>query len=614
MEPLADQPTPRKPDPELVEGIRRRITDNSDLDTEAEAIRHGLELRSCAILMLDRLAGSLRVAGISSVDEEQFFRNPKSIAIELDTLYAAGYTRTELHRLRVTTLDEYARLLASDETVELNPEADASERRACTMVQVPLFDSYRRLLGLLLMLGSPHEEVSSASLEAMRSLGSQVAHALEIRNSIYFDKLTELPNVDTIRPAIVDKLLSFEPFSLLLCKIINLDEIVLSKGDEFVDQCIIVVTQRIRDLARRQSREVLIGRNSGEGSFTFVYPDASEEELLAFSSELITAINEPIWIAGKSIRLVANIGICHSTDIDDTDMVFNYGKLALRAIADQQNQIQVFTAAMQHAYAKERELEQEIRDALAEWSFLPHYQPKVSGGGEIVGYEALARWNREGRIEHPSVFMSAIERMGVVNSLFEIMVAKVCEDLDRNEALSGVSINVSPVQVAEEDFPRRLASMLERWGADPARFTIEVVETAMLESTYYHVIEELKRLGLRVSLDDFGTGYARYKTLLDLFDRGLIDEVKIDKAFIEDIASPAGASFVKSMSYIAKEFDVAVVAEGVETLDQFARIASIAPDMLVQGWLVSPAKPLRELGTLDRDAIAGILTGRGRLE
>jgi EAL domain-containing protein (putative c-di-GMP-specific phosphodiesterase class I) len=68
------------------------------------------------------------------------------------------------------------------------------------------------------------------------------------------------------------------------------------------------------------------------------------------------------------------------------------------------------------------------------------------------------------------------------------------------------------------------------------------------------------------------------------------------------------------MSYIAKEFDVAVVAEGVETLDQFARIASIAPDMLVQGWLVSPAKPLRELGTLDRDAIAGILTGRGRLE
>jgi EAL domain-containing protein (putative c-di-GMP-specific phosphodiesterase class I)/GGDEF domain-containing protein len=614
MESLATRMPPKRepllgPDAETVEGIRRRIIENSDIDDEAEELRRGFDLHSCAIVLMDRLANTLRVAGISAGGVKTAFRDPRSLAISMEELLSAGYTRSDLHRLRVTTLEEYVRLFRAQETVELNEDPEAIARRDLTLVQAPLFDSYRRLLGLLIMLRPPNEELHPSELETISRVSSKIADAFEIRNSIYFDSLTELPNVKTIRPAIVDRLISFEPFSLLVCKIISLDEIVLAKGDDYVDRCIVVLAQRILALARRQPQQVLVSRNSGEGSFTLVYPRAGEEELTGFAAALIATINEPINIEGKSIRLVANIGICHSTDIDDTDMVFNYGKLALRSIADQQNAVQVFTAAMQRAYAEERQLEEEIHDSIAERSFIAHYQPKVSCDGDVLGYEALARWERAGGLEYPGVFMAAIERMGVTDALFEIVFARVCADLDAHPGLDHVSINVSPAQFGEEGFPRRVASMLEREGADPSRFTIEVVETAMLESTYYHTMGELKRLGLRLSLDDFGTGYARYKTLLDLFNRGLVDEVKIDKEFTDEVGSPANSSFVKSISYLAKEFGVGVVVEGVETLEQFAHIKSIGPEMIIQGWLISRAVPLEETAELDQRRIVRLLTG-----
>jgi EAL domain-containing protein (putative c-di-GMP-specific phosphodiesterase class I) len=351
----------------------------------------------------------------------------------------------------------------------------------------------------------------------------------------------------------------------------------------------ISITKEIKNLMLNQSENILIGRNSGEASFMFVYPSIDNKRLNLFSAELSKCITKPITINGNSINLYTSIGICHSTDIWDTDMVFNFSKLALQSISDQRNTFCIFDAEMQMAYQKEKELEEDIRESLSEKHFIAHYQPKVLCDGNIIGYEALVRWTRKDSIEFPGMFINKIEKMGMIQSLFNIVFEKICQDFDKSEKIKNVSINISPSQLAKKDLLRNIYSIISDYTIEPQHITFEFVETALLNSDYYSTIKELKRLGFKLSLDDFGTGYARYKTLIDLFNQGFVNEIKIDKVFIDDIESSANQSFIKSISYLASEFDVSTFVEGVETIDQFSRIKSINPNIIIQGWLVSKA-------------------------
>lgn len=583
---------------DLIQRISRRIIDDSDIDGEAEIIRQECQLHSCIIFLLDRLANTLRVEGISSKSSTSVLEEVRSVVIRLESLHAAGYSQSDLHQLKTTTLDEYVGLLEHDTDHEQALLPALRELRNLVVIQIPLFDSFRRLQGFLVFLREPENQVLPSEDALLRELGSKLANAFEIRKNIYFDTLTELPNVKRIRPAVVDRLISFEPFSLILCKIINLDDIVLARGDEIVDECMIEVTRRMKNRTALQTRNVLIGRNSGEASFIFVYPGAIDNQLKAFSSELVECVAQPITINGNSISLLTNIGICHSTDIRDTDMVFNYSKLAIQSISDQRNEMCIFNSEMQLAYLREMELEKDIREAVSRKQFIAHYQPKVSCDGTVVGYEALVRWKREDHIAYPEAFIDKVEKMGMIQALFDIVFANVCRDFDGSDYLNSVSVNIAPSQLVSNDLHRSIATILSHHHIEPHNITLEFVETAMLDSDYYNTIRELKKLGFRLSLDDFGTGYARYKTLLDLFNHGIVDEIKIDKVFTDDIGLPANQNFIKSICFLAREFNVSIIVEGVETLDQFACIKAIDPEIIIQGWLVSKALPLGELGQL----------------
>ena len=109
-------------------------------------------------------------------------------------------------------------------------------------------------------------------------------------------------------------------------------------------------------------------------------------------------------------------------------MVFNYSKLALQSISDQRNTYCIFDAEKQMAYQKEKELEEDIRQSLSEKQFIAHYQPKVHCDGNIIGYEALVRWTRRDVIEFPGMFIHRIEKMGMIQSLFNIVFEKICQD------------------------------------------------------------------------------------------------------------------------------------------------------------------------------------------
>jgi EAL domain-containing protein (putative c-di-GMP-specific phosphodiesterase class I)/GGDEF domain-containing protein len=432
---------------------------------------------------------------------------------------------------------------------------------------------------------------------------SRIANAFEIRKNIYTDALTGLPNIKKIRPIIIDKLIASEPFSLILCKIVNLKEIVITRGDEVVDNSIISITKRITAFVSAQAKNCLISRNSGEASFIFLYPNTNEKKIRAFSKELIASISRPIRISGNTIKLEANVGVCNSTDIWDSDMIFNYSKLAIQSITDQKNAVCIFDAKMQRDYSYDKELEDHIRAAISSKQFVSHYQPKVLCDGRICGFEALVRWSRNDTIEYPNVFIDKIEKMGMIQDLFDIVLDKICSDFAGSKTLSSVSINISPLQLANKDLPSKIISCISTYGIDPSRFTFELVETAIVNAEYHSTITELKNLGFKLSLDDFGTGYARYQTLISLFDQGFINELKIDKVFIDNIASPAYQNFISSISYLTREFDIRIVIEGVETMHQYSLLKQLNPEVIIQGWLVSKALPLNKANQLSEKAI-----------
>lgn len=595
-------------DPEqLVSRVTRAVIDDLDIHEEAERIRDVLGVSFCALLLLDRLSNTFLIEGVSFRGDHPAADHLPLFEIDLTLLEELGVTRTHLHRSSVAPVERYLTLLQSQGKGSDWLLEALADLRHHTVVHAPLFDSFRRLEGLLLYIAAPGETVTEENMQLTKELAVKLSSAFEIRENIYFDTLTGMPNAKRVRSIVADRLVSFQEFTLIICKITNLEEIVLARGDQFADECMVEIGRRLRELTRMRS-ETVIGLNSGESSFLLVHPSVDDQEVAAVAAQLLGCITEPITLQETTVNFFGSLGACHSTDVEDSDQVFNYCKLAIQANAGRRNTFRLFNSEMQVAYANDRKLERDIRGAILRKDFVAYYQPKVTLDGRVVGFEALARWSREGEVTAPSAFVPKIEQMGMIHQLFAIVFDRICQDVSKSSLIERVSVNISPLQLSQSNLHQSIGLVLDRYGFDPSRITLEFVESALLnvdDST----IRELKKLGLKVALDDFGTGYARYKTLIELFDQGLVDELKVDKAFIDGIEAKANRDFVKSISLLAREFDVDVVVEGVETRDQLSIIRSIDPSIIVQGWLVSKALPIADIDGLDRDSLFKHLSG-----
>ena len=596
---------------EMTQLMSRNIIDDADIDPEMETIRRELDAHTCFIMLLDRLSNELRIEALSTLSIESGADSLDSIKISLNSLNTSGILRNSLHQTRIAEVKSYIRIISSYGRAHPNVEKLLAEYKEYVVLQTPLFDSFRRLQGLFIIANEPAHQFGETESALIVEIATKLGSALETRTNIYFDSLTGLPNLKRIRPVVVDRLISFEPFTLLICKITNLKEIVISRGDDIVDECMVSTAKRIRELLRRYPEEIDVGRNSGEASYTFLFPSVAELEIKAFTDDLISTLADEIEIGENIVLLHINIGACFSTDIESSEMLFNYGNLAIQSISENHYATCLFDSDMQQAYHDDKLLEKDIRESLIRRNFEAHYQPKMKCDGIISGYEALARWPRNNHYEYPGLFIEKLEKMGMIQSLFAIVFRKVCEDIEQGNELNHVSVNISPSQLEGSGLKSIITSVLADHPVDPGHIIFEFVETAMLNDEYSQTIRELKEMGFRLSLDDFGTGYARYKTLIDLFNLGMIDELKIDKVFIDHIDSAANLNFVRSINHLAGEFNVDVVVEGVEAIDQFLRVKSIDPDITIQGWIVGKAMPLKEVNQYDYEPIRQLFSMSG---
>ncbi|PLT24857.1 hypothetical protein CXF89_13560 [Pseudoalteromonas sp. MelDa3] len=357
-------------------------------------------------------------------------------------------------------------------------------------------------------------------------------------------------------------------------------------GDKVLQE----VTSRLKKL--EHSNELLI-RYAGD-EFILLTTDTHTSELRRKASIFIQAIGLPYQIGESEIRLGCSIGIAKAPEHGKTlTSLLRSANIAMYKSKKEGNTLSIFSFSMAQSYMSRLEIEERLRRAAELENFYIVYQPQVDEQNNLYGVEALVRWEDEklGFIP-PDKFISIAEYCGLMPKIGNYIIDTTLKEmsaLQKSLNLSfQIAINVSAQQFTHIDFIARLKQSINRHNIDPNRITIEITESLFIDDIdkVLPILNELRGEGICISLDDFGTGYSSLNLLRTL----PIDELKIDKSFVDDIMNDVQSlKMVQNIISIGKNLNLTLLAEGIETLEQKQSLIECGCD-LFQGYYYS--KPL----------------------
>src|SRR5947208_11584783 len=347
-------------------------------------------------------------------------------------------------------------------------------------------------------------------------------------------------------------------------------------GHPVGDGLIGVVAQRLVHAVRRED---LVARLGGD-EFAVITTEAVDLKTLErFADRLIAVLRAPYSISGHTLLIGASIGIAV---IDRrtgaaADIMRRADVALYRAKNEGRSRACIYDADMDADLRERKQLENDLRAAIAEDGLSVAYQPIMNASGErMAGVEALCRWKHPTRGDVPPVdFIPIAERSELIIPLGEWVLRKACIEARPWDNLT-VAVNVSPLQFRRQDFVEMVERILAETELDPHRLELELTESTLLGNVddAEKAMRRLKALGVRFALDDFGTGYS---SLLYL-RRFPFDRIKIDRSFVRSIESAAdAASIVHAIVSLGRGLGMKVTAEGVETAEQqlFLRAAGV---------------------------------------
>jgi diguanylate cyclase (GGDEF)-like protein len=437
-------------------------------------------------------------------------------------------------------------------------------------------------------------------LEMIRHSLKKTFHRLNIEQK----KLYHLSTRDVLsglynRQSLLEKLESLiynsqrnnTKFALLFIDLDNFKNVNDSLGHDVGDKLLILVAQNLLNTVRKND---IVSRLGGD-EFIIVLPNIEDETTVMEVVERIQNIfKQTIEVNFSKIAVTASIGITiYPNDATNTTELLKNADIAMyKAKAIGKNHYYFFTQELNSYVQEKLQIQKYIQDALTHDYFQLYYQPKVDiQSGKIVACEALIRLiHPEVGLIPPDKFIKIAEQNGFIIPLGRSILQKAISQLHHweNTPLKNlkVSINISALELEDTQFLENLRTMIQT--IETSRLDIEITESVFI-SGYQEkikIIHEIKKLGLTLSLDDFGTGYSSLSYLKEL----PFDTLKIDKAFVDDINTQDGETFIKMIVNIAKTLNLEVVAEGVEREDQKEFLKSISCDQY-QGYLCS--KPLK---------------------
>ena len=334
--------------------------------------------------------------------------------------------------------------------------------------------------------------------------------------------------------------------------------------------------------------------------------DEDHEQALKLAGRLIDALRIPLDVDGRTLRVGVSLGIAISGVHGlDCQMLLSNADLALsQAKRERRGSARYFSAQLDSQVRERRALNDDLQEAFARDQFLLHYQPQVNMAREIVGYEALVRWfsPKRGYVS-PMDFIPLAEESGLIAPLGNWVLREACRTAAGWRDDVTIAVNISPEQIAQSDLPTAVHEILLETGLAPSRLELEITEGVFISdfSRALSVLLRLKSLGVQIAMDDFGTGYSSL-SYLQAFP---FDRIKIDRAFVTDLGTNNRSdSIVRAVISLGKSLDIPLLAEGVETEEQFARLCELGCHN-VQGYLFGRPQPFVETAGvtfLDRHA------------
>jgi diguanylate cyclase (GGDEF)-like protein len=379
-------------------------------------------------------------------------------------------------------------------------------------------------------------------------------------------------------------------------------------GHAYGDSLLCAVVARLSKLVRQSD---LLARFGGD-EFAVLQADANDPLSTAtLAQRIIDAIAAPFMIAGNEVYITASIGIApYSSDVPAPDVMMIQADLALyRAKDDGANCFRSHSHELDQQVRLRITLAEELRAGIEHGELELFYQPQVEiGSGQILGLEALVRWNHPKRgLLMPSIFIPIAEKSAIIQQLgswvFDSACAQLAQWEEQGIAPRTVGVNVSGLQLKRiGDFERDIAASLAKWNIKPGAVELELTETVLMDASQKHsdALQRLRQMGLRIAIDDFGTGFSSLK-YLTIYP---VNRLKIAQELVFGVTDDLrNATVVKAAIRLAHELGIDFIAEGVETRAQ-ARFLRSAGCNHAQGYLYS--RPV------DADAATALLR-RGRI-
>ena len=517
-----------------------------------------------------------------------FGATAEQVAGQTDEAFFDKDTTTKL-RVNDLRVIEHGERVAEE---EVNRDQKGLVERSYLSVKLPL----RRPDGSIYALCGISTDITQ------RKQAEEAMHQLA-----FYDPLTGLPNRRLLRDRLQQLLVNLKRVpqgaALLFIDVDNFKDINDTLGHDAGDTLLCQMAGRIGTSIRAQDT---LARQGGDEFVVLLVdlspsPTEAARQAQQVGQKILTSLRAPYALdplTTQPCQSSVSLGVALiDGQTSSRDELFKQADLAMyQAKAGGRNTLRFFNPAMQAEVMARTTLEADLQRALLAQEFVLFFQPQVGAEGQILGFEALVRWQHPQRgLVPPNQFIPTAEACGAILPLGRWILEAACRQLVRwaspaNSAHWTVAVNVSAQQFRQADFVAQVQSALVQTGANPERLELELTESQLVHEVDAVIAKmaALKQLGVRLALDDFGTGYSS----LNMLKRLPLHQLKIDQSFVHDMLNdPQDASIIRAIVTMGDSLSLDVIAEGVEQPEQRDALLALGCRHF-QGYLYGRPAPL----------------------
>ncbi len=516
-----------------------------------------------------------------------FGRPAEQVIGHTDSLFFDAKTVSQLRINDQRVLDAGERIVEE----EINTAVDGSQQHTFLSVKLPLRDVNGNIYALC-----------GISTDITEHKQNQAA----IHQLAFYDALTSLPN----RRLLLERL--EQAFSLaervpclgavLFIDLDHFKDLNDTLGHAVGDELLSQVAGRLSEQLRKSDT---LARFGGDEFVVLLpelqpRPDLAGQRVELLAMKLIEILTQPFQLAERSYSISASIGIAMFSDADNVDELLQRADLAMYDAKNRgRNRYCFYDSTLQAKVLARSAMLDGLRLALRQQRFSLYFQPQYHSSGKVLGAEVLIRWfDPDLGTVSPADFIPLAEDCGLILPIGGWVLQQSCLQLanwqqDLQKAQWHLAVNLSVRQLHDPKFVSLVTDTLQQTGANPANLVLELTETQLLQDIEVVIgkMQQLRALGVRFSLDDFGTGYSS----LSYLKRLPLYQLKIDGSFVRDLLDdPSDAAIIRTILALGHSLELAVIAEGVETVAQYLALRELGCKQF-QGYLLGRPAAVAEL-------------------